>query len=113
MKFIFIIMVLFSAQAFANSGSIHYATGPLAGKDMIKNPSHFGYDEICFKGNPLAARAILYKHMSEDYELESVFARYVASDKVIVYGYVNTKCTDEMPDEPEDCRSVQIAKKCK
>lgn len=112
MKTLLSLAVLFSAQAFAASGSFVYTTGAWKGKDVLKNRAHFGYEEICFKGDPNSARKALYAMMSEDYELESVFVRYVLANKSIVYGYVHTKCTDEGM-TPDECRSVKIAPACR
>lgn len=113
MKLAALLVFAFATEAFAASGSILYSTGPYKGQDAIKNSSHFGYDEVCFTGNPFAARSALYKYMSDNIEMDAVFVRYISKDDSIVYGYINTKCTDEMANDPEDCRSVQIAKRCK
>lgn len=112
MKIIFAFTLLLSFQAIAASASLLYSTGPFKGQDLIENPSHFGYDEICYKGDPIKARSILFEKMENDTELAGVFAKYLPADKSIVYGYTSTKCTDEMANDPSDCRSVKLAKKC-
>jgi len=105
-------VILCSIPGIVLAGSLSYSTGPYKNKDLLKNPAHFGYDEICFNGDPMKARAILYKFMSDDIEYESPFAVYKRADRMIVYGYTHTKCTDEMANDPADCRSVMTAKSC-
>jgi len=108
-----IAMVLFSAQALAATGSLHYTAGPARGDDVTVNQTYIGYNEICYKGNPAAARTALYEVLKDSYERESMFARYNAATKSITYGYVDTKCTDEMANDPADCRVVMTAQRCR
>lgn len=110
MKFLASILVFgLSASAFA--GNLYYTDGPAKGKDVAKIQTYIGYNDICFVGSGEAARASLYNILAEDYELEGVFSKFDKTKDKIVYGYLQTKCTDDGLSEAE-CRSVKTAKRC-
>jgi hypothetical protein len=110
MKQITIALVLISAQAFANRGTLHYATGPLRGTNALTDSSLVGYEELCFRGDLTTAASDLYRLLNKDSEKKAVFVR--TSGETLVYGYTASKCLDE-GEIPANCRVVETARRCR
>jgi hypothetical protein len=110
MKALFMLIILqFSASAIA--ANLYYSNGPAKGKDVAKVRTYIGYNDICFVGSISTARSALYSILNDDYEKESVFTSLDKTKDRVIYGYVDSKCTDEGESE-SDCRSVKTAKRC-
>jgi hypothetical protein len=112
MKFLALTMLFSSTLSFASEGKLFYTEGSSKGKDVTKNSANLGSDDICFKGNGVSAQKELYRLLNLDGEKDASFAKFSAKDKVLVYGFVDTKCTDEGESEKE-CRIVKTASRCK
>lgn len=104
-------MIVLGLSASAFAGNLYYSNGPAKGKDIAKIRTYIGNSDICFVGNGEVARKSLFEILDEDYEFEGAFTKFNKTNSTIVYGYLQTKCTDDGMTEAE-CRSVKIAKRC-
>lgn len=104
-------MLVLSLSASAFAGNLYYSNGPAKGKDVSKVRTYIGYNDICFVGSGDAARTTLFNILDQDIEFAAVFVKFDKPKDRVVYGYVQTKCTDDGMTEAE-CRTVFTAKRC-
>lgn len=108
-KIIVVIVALISVSAFA--GNLYYSNDPAKGKEVAKALAYIGYHDICFVNRGKVAEVSLYTFLSNDNEKSSAFASFDKNKDIVVYGYVDSKCSDESGSEAS-CRSVKVAKRC-
>jgi hypothetical protein len=103
-------ILLNSLSAFA--GNLYYSNGPAKGEEVTKALTYFGINDICFVGNAKAAKTSLYFILDHDIEKSAVFSQIDKKKDALVYGYVDTNCTDDGGSEAS-CRSIKTAKRCR
>ncbi|HXH29826.1 MAG TPA: hypothetical protein VNJ01_03335 [Bacteriovoracaceae bacterium] len=110
-KLFTVAMLLVSLNSFAQSGNLFYADGAARGKDVSKLTTYIGYNTVCFVGSGAAAKGTLWNLLDRDGEKTSPFVRYDKNSDKIIYGYVDSKCTDE-GNSDDECRQVFSAIRC-
>jgi hypothetical protein len=108
-KVIWGLLAIGTFSAFAND--LYYSSGPLKGKSVEKNPGRIVEQKICFVGKGTRAQSSLYSILLIDSEKAYPFTSYDKVKDLIVFGFVDTKCTDE-GESNADCRVIQKARRC-
>lgn len=106
-------LLLTSVNAFAGDVRFAYTQGPSKGKDPRTAYRYFNTEyNFCFVGDAKTGEKIIAKILEDDSEKASTFAKYTEKKDLIVFGYVDTKCTDEGMSDAE-CRAVKFVPRCR
>lgn len=109
MRYLFIgVFFLGTISIFAqSSGPFFYTTGTDRGKTVL-HTGYIGYDEICYKGNPWRARAILKKMFTYDFEKDKARVWYYRKDESLRVRFVSIKCMDDRLNAKESECTIKV-----